>query len=268
MSLRLSLFSKELLLVALADAIAVLATRWILSINEAPAPVTSISLSLPVLAGILMGLTVLFVVFYFRRIRSLALRFFLALAVIIGTSTIVGLVGGLLVLFLFLKIKRVWAHDLALMLTMAGIGVAIGLQFSPLIIVGALVVMSLYDIYAVYRSGHMIKLAKQMIESGAIPGYILPQSWKNFGTRVAEAKLQFGAEYMLLGSGDVVFPILLISSVARQSMTQGIIVAIFSLFGLFLTHVLFINQASRRPMAALPPIATLSIIGYLFTNLL
>jgi len=44
---------------------------------------------------------------------------------------------------------------------------------------------------------------------------------------------------------------------------QAVITSLFSLIGLFITHLIFVNQKSRRPMAALPPIATLTIIGYL-----
>jgi presenilin-like A22 family membrane protease len=74
---------------------------------------------------------------------------------------------------------------------------------------------------------------------------------------------------MILGSGDIGLPVLLVSSVAQYSVYDAIIAAIFSLAGLFLTHLIFVNQRERKPMAALPPIATMSIIGYfvsLITN--
>ena len=70
---------------------------------------------------------------------------------------------------------------------------------------------------------------------------------------------------MLLGAGDVGSPILLMSSTVLGSIWSGIIVGVFVLIGVFVTHLLFINQDKREPMAALPPIATLTIIGYLLT---
>ena len=73
---------------------------------------------------------------------------------------------------------------------------------------------------------------------------------------------------MILGSGDIGLPVVLASSVAGYSLDDAIIVAIFSLAGLFLTHLIFVNQRERKPMAALPPIATMSIIGYLVSLLM
>ena len=73
---------------------------------------------------------------------------------------------------------------------------------------------------------------------------------------------------MILGSGDIALPLILIISVARASFWQAIVVAGFSLLGLLVTHLIFVNQKVRRPMAALPPIAALSIIGYLLASLI
>ena len=73
---------------------------------------------------------------------------------------------------------------------------------------------------------------------------------------------------MILGSGDIGLPVVLASSVARYSLNAAIIVAVFSLAGLFFTHLIFVNQRERKPMAALPPIATMSIVGYLVANLI
>ena len=72
---------------------------------------------------------------------------------------------------------------------------------------------------------------------------------------------------MILGSGDVGLPLVLVSSVALISIKQGIIISLFALGGLFLTHLMFVNQKARKPMAALPPIATLTVIGYLISSL-
>ena len=77
-----------------------------------------------------------------------------------------------------------------------------------------------------------------------------------------------GEGFMILGSGDVALPLVLAASLVRTSLTQASVVAVFSLLGLILTHLIFTNQATRRPMAALPPIAAMSIIGYLVTSML
>jgi presenilin-like A22 family membrane protease len=73
---------------------------------------------------------------------------------------------------------------------------------------------------------------------------------------------------MILGSGDVGLPLILATSLVGLYVSEAVIVAAFSLVGLFLTHMIFINQEVRRPMAALPPIATMAIIGYVVAVLI
>ena len=72
----------------------------------------------------------------------------------------------------------------------------------------------------------------------------------------------------MLGSGDVGLPMVLAVAALKTSFLSGVVVAIFAVAGLMLTHYLFMNQRERAPMAALPPVAALSIIGYLVTILL
>ncbi|MGD0976945.1 MAG: presenilin family intramembrane aspartyl protease, partial [Minisyncoccia bacterium] len=101
--------------------------------------------------------------------------------------------------------------------------------------------------------------------SRAIFGFIIPSSVKDFGNRMQT--VQPGEQFMVLGSGDVIFPLIMTVSLVRTSLTQALIVFVFSLLGILATHLIFVNQKIRRPMAALPPIATLTIIGYLVSRL-
>ena len=72
---------------------------------------------------------------------------------------------------------------------------------------------------------------------------------------------------MILGSGDVILPLLLAASLVRISVSQAAVVVVFACLGLLITNLLFTSQKTRRPMAALPPIAAMSIIGYLVASL-
>ena len=112
-----------------------------------------------------------------------------------------------------------------------------------------LAVFSVYDIIAVYKTKHMVKMARDMMEAGAI-----------FGLIIATKKPK---DFMILGSGDILLPLILSATVAAYSILGAVIISLFAAAGLFVTHLLFSNQKRRKPMAALPPIATLSIIGYL-----
>lgn len=168
--------------------------------------------------------------------------------------------------FAFWFWQTVLVQDLVMLLTLAGIGALFGLALTPLTAVYILVIMSFYDIIAVYKTGHMIKLAEMMVQSRAIFGFVIPSLITDFKSSMKT--VQPGEQFMILGSGDVVLPLILSASLVRTSLTQSIIIAIFSIFGLLVMNYLFANQKIRRPMAALPPIAAASILGYLFVLIL
>ncbi len=230
---------------------------------------------------VLLAVVALFFIFFSRhqRIVRFSFRLFLVLVVFSGASAIMSLIlsppwdlwATLLIVAAFLTIKNVLAHNIGVVLGVAGIGSLIGLAISPGTAVIVMVILSFYDIIAVYVTKHMVKMAKTMIESGATFGFIIPSQLKDFFYHKEKAQSQVGAgqpvqsvgQFMILGSGDIGLPVVLASSVVRYSVVGAIIVALFSLAGLFLTHLIFINQRERKPMAALPPIATMSVIGYL-----
>jgi presenilin-like A22 family membrane protease len=211
----------------------------------------------------------------FSKLRSFVFKFFLLLVIFSGTQIIAGsfvaspwdLLLALILAAIFLSIHSVFVHNISIVLGIAGVSSLLGVTISPQVGVVLLIILSFYDILAVYWTKHMVYLAKGMMESGAIFGFIVPFQWRDFFYHKTEAKQQVGEKFMILGSGDIGLPLILASSIAVASLGQAFITAIFSLIGLFLTHLIFVNQATRKPMAALPPIATLSIIGYLVSQL-
>ncbi len=205
----------------------------------------------------------------------MSLRFFLLLVVFSGSQAIFAsvfpspfdLVFALATVFIFIYGKNVMIHDLAVALGIAGIGSVVGVTLSPQMVIFLLVILSFYDIISVYWTKHMVYLAKGMVESGAIFGFIIPFEFKDFFYHSGEAQQMVGEKFMILGSGDIGLPLIMVSSVAMTSISRAMFVSVFVLLGLFVTHLIFINQKERKPMAALPPIATLTIIGYLLSQL-
>jgi len=211
----------------------------------------------------------------FKRLSGTMLRFFLILVVFSGSQIIIGslvpspwdLGLALFVVFIFMTVHNVLVHDVGIMLGIAGVSSILGVTITPETGVGLLVVLSFYDILAVYWTKHMVYMAQGMIESGAIFGFVIPFDIRDIFYHKTEAKQKIGEKFMILGSGDIGLPLILTSSLAVVSIRQATITSIFALGGLFLTHLIFVNQGARRPMAALPPIATLTIIGYLVSQL-
>ena len=168
-------------------------------------------------------------------------------------------------LFWWWKWPSIFIQDLCMILAMAGAGSVLGLTFTPEIIVILLIIFSIYDFIAVYKTKHMVEMAKEMIESRAILGLVVPSDLASFKQNLKQVKP--GGKFMVLGGGDVIFPLLLCSSLVSSGILNSLIVALFSLIGLLAGFLFFISQKQKKAIPALPPIALFSIIGYLITKL-
>jgi presenilin-like A22 family membrane protease len=234
----------------------------------APARISSFSLyDLAILAVFIIVLV--FVVGKFKSVSSVFFKVFLTLVMFAGVQAIMGIwlapsmsaLAAVFLLILFWFFNNVFLQDFLMLMTFAGVGAVLGLSLAPETVVLILVLFSFYDIIAVYATKHMVKLAETMIQSRAIFGFVVPGSFKGFGEHMAQVAP--GEQFMILGSGDVILPLLLSASLVRVSVGQAAVVAAFSVLGLFLMHLMFANQKIRRPMAALPPLAAAAILGYL-----
>ena len=228
----------------------------------------------------LIILFILFGVIFFaarhKKVARFSFRLFLLLVVFSGTQVILGifvpspwnLAIAVIFALIFSRESNVLLHNLGIILGIGGVAAVFGLSISVEFGLVLLIVLSLYDILAVYVTKHMVTMARSMVESGAVFGFLIPFEFRGFFRDRKEAQAGIGENFMILGSGDIGLPIIFAASLIRVSPLSAIITAVFSLFGLFLTHILFLNQEKRRAMAALPPIATLTIIGYLVSQLL
>lgn len=174
------------------------------------------------------------------------------------------LIMGILII-LWLEKPSVLVHDLLMVLGLAGAASFFGLGFEPSMIAVLLVVFSFYDFIAVYKTKHMVKMAKEMIEKKVVLGFIIPKKVKYFKDNFNNVKP--GGNFFVLGGGDVVFPNLLAVSVVSSGVLKALIIIIFSLVGSFLSYWLFLNQQEKEPIPALPPVALFAIIGYFLTLL-
>ncbi len=276
MILRLQLFLKEFILFGTTMVISVFAAyKYSILASSAPiiqAPTLNLS------GIVFLAIVITFFVMASRmgKLGKIILWLFLGIVIWSGTQIVAGSVAsfpwdlgfGLIILALFVSWRTVLMHDIAMVLSLAGVGAAIGVSVSPTIGIIALVILSIYDIIAVYVTRHMVHMAQGMVASGAVFGFIIPNDYRSFLVHRRDARGKIGTEFMILGSGDIVLPVLFVASLMRESLQEAIIVAIFAAGGVFLTHLLFVGQRKRQAMAALPPIATMCLVGYLISLLI
>lgn len=205
---------------------------------------------------------------------GLFLRIFFLFALFSGTlitfsiflNDALSFIFSLLLITFYIFYPYVWFHNFILILTLPGIAAILGSSISPKTAVILLIFMSAYDYIAVYRTKHMIKMAKAMISGRAIFAMIYSEHLKGFWANIKEARP--GEGFMMLGTGDFVFPIIMATSAYAVSASVAWIVFIFSLFGLLLMHLIFMSQKVHRPMPALPPLAAFAVLGFFIAILL
>ncbi len=248
--------------------------RKLLEVQKIPLP--AISLWDFFFSFLLITIFILFLASFkkFKRAKGIIYKGFFILVVFwagvillsLWLSDIPAIIIMGFLMFLWFKKPSVLIHDVVIILGLAGAASILGLSFDPKIVIVLLVIFSIYDFIAVYKTKHMIKMAKEMIEKGAILGLIIPIKVLDFRESLKEVKP--GGKFLILGGGDVVFPLLLAISLIPEGILKSFIIALFALFGLFVSYWLFISQKNRQPIPALPPIALFSIIGYLITRLI
>jgi presenilin-like A22 family membrane protease len=168
---------------------------------------------------------------------------------------------------------RIWLHNLLLLVTLSGAGSVFGFIFSPLTFMIFMLVVAVYDFLAV-RFGFMVWMADRLSESTALPAFIFPKrlgDWKlNLrSVRVGDLKKKEAEEreYSILGGGDIGFPLMLTVSVFFEAdLGSALLVGVFALMGLMSAFLLQLLWLKGKPMPALPPIAFLSLIGFLIAT--
>lgn len=210
----------------------------------------------------------------FKKGRRLFFKIaFLFSAIFGGLITLSVLTFDLLAVVLIIILVLAWQrepiillHNGLVLISIAGIGAVIGLQFNPLVIAVLLALFSVYDFIAVYKTKHMVKMAGEMIKTGAIMGLVIPFSFSGLLDNLEDKSK---GEFMVLGGGDLAFPLFLASSITlHHGVIYALIVSGFVLLGLLGSFILFTSQKEKEPIPALPPIALGSLVGYLFILLL
>ena len=220
-------------------------------------------------------LFLLFVIYFmkFRAIKRAFFKVIFSAAAFVGGAIFFGawLNGAIPFIVSFVMVSvwwfypRVLVQDLCVIAAILGAGLSLGFIFPPEMVMTLFVIFSLYDFIAVYLTKHMVVMAKEMLESGAIAAVFIPARISGLAEPVTQAKPGLG-NYVILGGGDIVFPLFFSVSLVRfASLADAVTVAIFSLIGFCVSFYLFFFQKTQRPIPALPAIALFSIIGYLLT---
>ncbi|MBT3303853.1 hypothetical protein HN592_00525 [Candidatus Woesearchaeota archaeon] len=168
-----------------------------------------------IIVAILVGTSLALVLIRFKLLKVWRIWFFLAI-VIAMTISLGTLLPSLIAFFvaLVLTILKMFkpgiiTHNITELLIYPGIA----LLFVPILNVFwmfmLLLLISAYDMYAVWKSKHMIKLAKFQAKSQTFAGLLIPyQRIKKVGKKTKGKVKKTEVQNAILGGGDIAFPML------------------------------------------------------------
>ena len=208
--------------------------------------------------GVAIGTSLLLFLIKFRKMRlwrawfllAVFLAMYVSLGVIfpfpqltipfltyLGFPPIFLLAFLLALIFAFLKIYKPnpWVHNITEVFMYAGIAVL----FVPnLHVQGSLILLlliSVYDAWAVWKSKHMVKMAEFQKDSKVFAGLMVPKKGepipapKKAKTTSKASKIALrapappqGGSYAILGGGDIAFPLLFTGAVMEGMILAGI----------------------------------------------
>ncbi len=231
-----------------------------------------------IFVAILIGTALLLLIIKFRKIGIWKAWYFMSVFVTLTVAlvaflqqtiaVILALIGG------YFKIFKpgVWLHNLTELLIYGGLAaifVPIMNVFSAIML---LLLISVYDMYAVWKSKHMVKLAKFTTESKVFAGLSIPYN-KSSGKiqKVPSKKLGVKKSKIrnaILGGGDIGFPLLFAGVVMKELMIhnsvligflKALIIPVFTSIALY---GLFVKGDKNKFYPAMPFLTLGCLIGY------
>ncbi|VVC04351.1 Signal-peptide peptidase, presenilin aspartyl protease [Candidatus Burarchaeum australiense] len=259
------------------------------SLSVAPAGGGNAESSLVLMLYILAGAALLLLVI--RVYHGVMLYKLLEAGIVFGASNIVFYV----VLFAFgipdyLELSLLLSLALALakfvmpslknttaVIASAGVGAVFGFSFDPLPAVLFMVGLSIYDIWAVFGTRHMVTMARELggrnlsfsvnaesVEKVRVPVQPTPaQKRKGAGPKFREEERKSSLE---LGTGDIAVPLMLaVSSYKSGSLIAPLAIVAASAIALY--FVLWYVSEKRVFLPALPPLTAAGIIALALVQL-
>jgi presenilin-like A22 family membrane protease len=224
-----------------------------------------------IMFGVLTGTLLILLFIRFRQFKLWKAMYFLAvwLASSITLGVFIYAEIALLVAFMLAMLEmyrtNLFIHNLTELFIYPGIA----LLFVPLLNVQwaaiLLVVISAYDMFAVWKSKHMVTLAKFQTKSRAFAGFVIPYG-KTGGIRSIKGRMpeEIGGKgdikTAILGGGDIAFPLLFAGVVfdwliRSAGLPKGIALlesSIISMFAALALLLLFIKARKDKFYPAMP----------------
>lgn len=248
-----------------------------LPIGERP-PVDERTSFIPVIIAVIIGTVILLLLMKYKL--ALIWKLWFLMAVVISLSTAwaafipIEIAFAAAFIFAIWKIFKpnVWVHNFTELFIYGGLAAIFAPLFNLWSISILLVLISIYDAYAVWKSKHMVTLAKSQTEAKVFAGLLIPYSLKGFlKKKVKESTTEKASKKSsitlpkvsvrtaILGGGDIGFPLIFAGAVLKElGLWQSLIIPFFALAGLAL---LLYYAEEKKFYPAMPFISVGCLVG-------
>ncbi len=223
-----------------------------------------------ILIALLLGTVLILLIIKWQKVLVWKIWFWLAvllcLHIAFGAFVSSGWAFSLALVLATLKIFRpgVIVHNFTELFIYGGLAVIFVPILTPLTAIVLLALISVYDMYAVWRSQHMAQMAQFQAKSGIFAGLLLPYvPQKIVFKRPARPALVRTA---ILGGGDIGFPLIFAGVVMKEvGLQQATIISLGAAAALF--ALLYWGQ-KKKFYPAMPFLTAGCLVGYALVLLL
>ena len=207
-----------------------------LPIGERP-PLEEKTSFLPVILTILIGTVLL--LFIIKRNLIWIWRIWFLMAVTICLTTVLSIFIPVIISFIIALALGIWkifkpnfiVHNLTELFIYGGLAAIFVPVFNLLSVSILLILIALYDAYAVWKSKHMITLAKSQAESKVFAGFLLPYKIPKAKPLIKTKPVK--VRTAVLGGGDIGFPLIFAGVIMKEiGVWQSLVIPIFASLGL------------------------------------
>ena len=260
-----------------------------LPFGERP-PIDEETSYLPILLAILIGTGLLLLLIQFKLIWIwkgwFLIAIFIALLVSFTAFMKPELAFLLALIFAFWKIFKpnIWIQNLTEIFIYGGLAAIFVPMLNLFSVSILLILISIYDAYAVWKSKHMITLAKSQAKAKVFAGLLIPYQLGKMNLKEKKAEkpkikksktssltksasktatktkiIQKSVRTAILGGGDIAFPLIFAGVILKEiGLWQSLIIPFFALAGL---AVLFWKAEEKKFYPAMPFISAGCFIG-------
>ena len=224
---------------------------------------------IPILIAILIGTGLLLLLIKFNL--TWMWKFWFLIAVVITLAVAFNAFVGIWVAVFLALVFGIWkifkpnvyVHNITELFVYGGLAAIFVPIFNLVSISILLVLIAIYDAYAVWKSKHMVTLAKSQTKAKVFAGLMIPYTMEMPFRRKVKKKIkpvpQVEVRTAVLGGGDMAFPLLFAGVVLKDfGLWQSLVIPVFAAIGLGL---LLWKSQEKKFYPAMPFIAAGCFIG-------